>query len=177
MPCKQAENKKGDRVAGRLKLSGAFMMRRPWIIFPVGFWVLVAGFALLRPLPHGALQPALSRAQVDALLAVLFLLVIAEAICLLRLRQTAIHIAILILALWTALICARIWFARKYSPLIFGPGPEGMQAYVVPIAAILLNAAGIAALIHPKFRAMCREYRYDVEHREKDLEKRLLEKL
>lgn len=139
--------------------------------------MLIAGFALLRPLSHGALQPALSRAQVDALLAVLFLLVIVEAICLLRLRQTAIHSAILILALWTVLICARIWFALKYSPLIFGPGPEGVRAYVAPVTAVLLNAAGIAALIHPKFRAMCHQYRYDVEHREHDLEKRLMKKL
>ena len=153
------------------------MMRRPWVIFPVGFWVLIAGFALLRPLSHGALQPTLSRIQADALLAFLFLLVIVEAICLLQLRRAAIHIAILILALWTALISARIWFALKYSPLIFGPGPEGIPAYVAPVTAILLNAASIAALIHPKFRASAERYRCEVKRRGDDLEKRLLEKL
>ena len=152
-------------------------MRRPWIIFPVGFWTLVAGFALLRPLSHGALQPALSRAQADVLLACLFLLVIVQAICLLQLRRTALHIAILIPALWTILICARIWAALTYSPLIFGPGPTGIRAYIAPAAAILLNAASIVSLIDPKFRAACKRYRHQVEHREHDLEKRLLEKL
>jgi hypothetical protein len=127
------------------------MDRRPVAVFAAGLWILIAGFAQLRPLVHTA-RPVLPPLWIDVVVSVLGLLVIAVVIGLLRMRRRFAFASIAICLAWTLILAIRIALALLYSPDIFGSTLHGNRVYVAPLVAMALNAITIAYLLSRRFR-------------------------
>ena len=110
-------------------------------VYLVCIWILVACFAIARPLlvKQHPLTRNLSAGQLGVLMIAVFIPISLEAILLVRHIRIAVLAASVICVEWTFLIVLRIMLALQHSPAIFGDAAARQSSYVPAVFAIVLN--------------------------------------